>query len=247
MGRIACLLCVGGLLFGAALPADELRVAVAGNFAAPLERLTPDFEGRTGHRLAFSVGSTGKLYAQIVQGAPFDVFLAADRARPERLEAGGRIVPGTRATYALGRLALWSPAANSEAGLLARLRAEPPPRLAIANPRLAPFGAAAREWLEREGLWARLGPGAVRGENVAQAFHFVASGNAELGLVALGQMRARNDTPIGVAWIVPAARHAPIEQQVVLLRDSVAGRAFLDWLGSEPVRSRLQELGYDSP
>ncbi len=229
------------------LPAAELRVAVAGNFAPVLERLAPGFEQGSGHTLRPSSGSTGRLYAQIVQGAPFDLFLAADAARPAQLESRGLVVPGTRTTYALGRLALWSPAADDVDALLARLQAQPPPRLAIANPRLAPYGAAARAWLVNEGHWAALGPGAVRGENIAQAFHFVASGNAELGLVALPQLRLFHEQTPGIAWTVPATLHPPIEQQAVLLRDSEAARALLGWLLTDTTQAQLRALGYDSP
>ncbi len=245
--------------------ADELSVAVAGNFAPVLARLGPGFEAASGHRLAVSSGSTGKLYAQIVHGAPYEVFLAADRERPERLESEGRIVEGSRASYALGRLVLWGPALADEAALKARLLADPPPRLAIANPRLAPYGAAAESWLRNEGLWDRLAPRMVRGESIAQAFHFTASGNAELGLVARSQLASAGIGPAapddpsvqamdpestasqGARWVVPASAHPPIEQQMVLLDDTEAARAFRDWLLSEATQSRLREFGYDSP
>lgn len=235
------------LPFAGDTSADELAVAVAGNFLPALEGLSPAFERATGHRLRISAGSTGKLYAQIRQGAPYDVFLAADRARPERLEAEALTVSGTRFTYAVGQLVLWAPEALPPETLPTLLRSEPPPRLAIANPRLAPYGAAAEAWLRREGLWTRLAPRAVRGESVAQAFHFVASGNAPLGLVARSQWLSLDPSRRGAAWGLPADAHPPIEQQAVLLRDVPAGRAFLDWLGSAPVRARLEDFGYRSP
>lgn len=231
-------------LVPATATADELRVAVAGNFAPALQRLAEEFEASSGHRLRLSPGATGKLYAQIVQGAPFDLFLAADADRPRRLEADGRIVPGTRRTYVHGRLALWAP--NCDCAPLAHLRDTPPPRLALANPRVAPYGAAAEAYLRDEQLWDVLGPRAVRGESVAQAFHFLASGNADLGFVALSQLRLTAQAPATFV-VIPADRHPPIEQQVVLLNDTVAGRAFLQWLLAPGTRSRLGEFGYDSP
>jgi molybdate transport system substrate-binding protein len=226
--------------------AEVLRIAVAGNFTPTLERLAPDFETGTGHELALSSGSTGKLYAQIRQGAPFDAFLAADAERPEALEREGGIVPGSRVTYAVGKLALWAPGGLASRDLVTVLNAHPPPRVALANPRVAPFGAAAEAWLRRQGVWENIGPAAIRGENVAQAFHFTASGNAELGLVALGQLQTLAKVP-GDFHVLPVGSYPLIEQQAVLLRDSAAGREFMAWLTSDETRRRLFDLGYDSP
>ena len=226
--------------------AEVLRVAVAGNFTPTLELLAPDFENSTGHELTLSSGSTGKLYAQIRQGAPFDAFLAADVERPEALEREGGVVPGSRVTYAVGKLVLWAPGGLTSPDLASVLNASPPPRVALANPRVAPFGAAAEAWLRRQGAWERVGPTAVRGENVAQAFHFTASGNADLGLVALGQLRTLASVP-GDVRVLPAGSYPVIEQQAVLLRDSPAGRDFMTWLTSDETRRRLADLGYDSP
>ncbi len=246
MRRRAWLL-LAALLAAGPVGAAELRVAVAGNFVPALDALAGDFETVHGHRLRRIPGSTGKLYAQIVQGAPFDVFLAADADRPARLESAGLGVADTRVTYAVGRLALWAPGADDPAQALQRLSSLPPPRVALANPRHAPYGAAAEAFLRGEELWETIGDRLVRGENVAQAHHFVASGNAELGLVALPQLRLQGDGTAGAAWVVPADRHPPIEQQALLLRDSPAGRSFLAWLQSAPVQARLREFGYDSP
>jgi molybdate transport system substrate-binding protein len=226
--------------------ADTLRVAVAGNFLPTLERLISDFEEGAGHEVALSSGSTGKLYAQIRQGAPFQVFLAADRARPEALARDGLAIPGTRVTYAIGRLVLWAPAARPDSNPEALLVADPPPRIALANPRVAPFGAAAEAWLRARGAWERLSPRAVLGENVSQAFHFVASGNADLGLVALGQLRTLPDIE-GAYRVLPGDGYPLIEQQAVLLDDTPAARAFLAWLTAPGTREALVALGYDSP
>jgi molybdate transport system substrate-binding protein len=241
---------IAGLLLGLVgtpTQAETLRLAVAGNFQPTLERLAPDFQDGYGHRLELSSGATGKLYAQIRQGAPFDAFLAADAARPERLEAEGLAVAGTRVTYARGRLVLWAPAASAGEDPFRILHAIPPPQLALANPRLAPYGAAAEAFLRDAGLWSALERRAVRGEGIAQAFHFVATGNADLGLVALSQVRGSAEPLAGEWRVVPADRHSPIEQQAVLLRDSAAGREFLAWLTSEAVRDRLTAFGYDAP
>jgi molybdate transport system substrate-binding protein len=225
--------------------ADEVHVAVATNFASTARALADSFSADTGHRVVVSDGSTGKLYAQIVNGAPFEVFLAADVERPRRLEAEGHAVAGSRFTYALGRLVLWSPDAARVTGedVLAR---EDFRHLAIANPELAPYGAAARALLERTGLWDRLQRRIVRGEDIGQTFQFVATGNAELGFVALSQTQGRN----GSQWIVPPDRYEPIEQQAVWIersRDDEAARAFLTFLRSEIARKRIEHAGYGVP
>lgn len=233
------------LLFGA-LPvlAAEARVAVATNFLATAERLAADFERTHEHRVTLVGGSTGKFYAQIVHGAPYDVFLAADRARPERLEREGRAVPGSRRTYAVGRLVLWS--ADPDLALDAEsLRVMSIRRLALANPALAPYGAAARETLRSLALFERLSGRIVLGENVAQVKTMVATGNADLGFVA----RAHLLDGVGSGWEVPARYHAPIRQDGVLLergRDNVAARAFLNYLTSEAARATIERAGYDS-
>lgn len=225
--------------------AGEVHVAVATNFAKTARALAGAFAAETGHRAVVSDGSTGKLYAQIVNGAPFEVFLAADAERPRRLEAEGRAVAGTRFPYALGRLVLWSPDAARITGADA-LEREDFRRLAIASPELAPYGAAARALLEQLGLWEHLQRRLVRGEDVGQAFQFVATGNAELGLVALSQVSGRG----GSQWIVPPDRYPPIEQQAVLLapgRSDPAARAFLDFLRGDAARAQIERAGYGVP
>jgi len=221
--------------------AAEVHVAVAANFALPAKHLAEPFLRDTGHRVILSSGSTGKFYAQIKSGAPFEVLLSADEATPRRLEQDGLAVPGTRFTYATGRLALWSARANVPVGeaLLQKNEFE---RLAIANPRLAPYGAAAQEVLEKLGLWANVRSKLVQGENIAQTFQFVSSGNAELGFVALSQVES------GSHWLIPAALHAPLNQDAVLLvrgKQSAAAAAFLRFLGSEPARKLIRSYGYE--
>lgn len=217
---------------------------MASNFGAAMPALEAGFVAETGHRLRIAYGSTGRHYAQIVSGAPFDAFLAADAERPALLERDGRALPGTRMTYALGRLVLWSSRPGFVDGEGAVLERGGFRRLSIANPALAPYGAAAREVLVTRGLWEALQPRLVRGENIAQAHQFVASGNAELGFVARAQL---GDRPAGSSWLVPETAHAPIEQQAVLLRDTPAARALLDWLGQDTARAIIVAHGYGAP
>lgn len=231
------------LLAAGVAEAATVTVAVAANFKAPAEELAEGFEAATGHTVRLSFGSTGKHYAQIRQGAPFGVFLAADAERPARLEAEGVAIAGSRFSYALGRLALWSSRPGRVRGPDS-LR-QPFDHLAIANPRTAPYGAAAEQVLRRLGLWEAVQPRLVRGENIGQAYQYVATGNAELGFVALSQLAAEPEA--GSAWRVPAELHAAIEQQAVLLRDVEPARAFLAYLRSAPARELIGRYGYGLP
>jgi molybdate transport system substrate-binding protein len=248
--RPARLLLAVALLAGpapATVDAAELRVAVASNFRGAAEVIAGRFDARSGHRTVLIFGSTGKHYAQIVNGAPFDVFLAADRERPQRLEQDSHAVAGTRFTYALGRLALWSADPERVDGAGRVLLDGDFRRLAIANPALAPYGRAAREALTALGAWHRVESRLVTAENVAQAYHFAASGGAELGLVAWPLLRAGGAAPPGSWWRVPAELHAPIEQQAVLLRDETAGREFLAFLRDPEALAILRAQGYGVP
>jgi len=241
-------------LAGAAAAA-EVRVAVAANFAAPCEEIARAFETRSGHRVTVSAGSTGKLAAQIENGAPFDVLLAADAERPALLEKGGAAVAGSRFTYARGRLVLWSsdPALVDGAGKV--LAGGGFRHLAIANPSLAPYGAAAEEVLRGRGLWQQLRQRLVQGEDIGQTYQFVASGAAELGFVALSQLRAAaggagGGQIKGSMRIVPEASYRPIDQQAVLLagaRGNLAARAFLDFLKGGEARAVIERFGYGLP
>ncbi len=219
--------------------ADEVRVAVAANFRAPAAVLARRFEAATEHRVVLSVGSTGSLYAQVRNGAPFDLLLAADSRRPARLEAEGRAVE--RFTYARGRLALVGSALGDAPDGEEALRAGRFEHLAVANPETAPYGAAAREALRRLGLWEALEPRVVYGESVAQAYQFVRSGGAELGLVAWAQAVSEGAES---AWLVPAELHPPIRQDAVLLSERPAARAFFELLQTAEGRAVIEAAGY---
>ena len=230
--------------------ADEVRVAVAANFATPLKTLAAEFEKDTGHTLALSAGATGKLYAQIKSGAPFDVFLSADDETPARLEKEGDAVAGSRFTYAVGRLMLWSAQPNTVDAQGAVLKTGNFKHLALAAPHLAPYGAAAVQTLTQLGLLTALQPRFVQGESIGQTYSFVASGNAELGFVALSQVFENGKISKGSGWIVPASLHEPLRQDAVLLvraRDKVAARALLTFLKSEKARGLIRAFGYETP
>lgn len=224
-----------------------VRVAVAANFAAAHEELARRFQVHSGVEVETSVGSTGQLYAQIMNGAPYDVFLSADVARPDRLESDDRIVPGTRFTYAVGQLVLYASGLRLADSPELTLRERSFQHLAIANPRIAPYGAAARQVLERWGLWDELQTRLVQGESVGQAFQFVESGAAELGFVALSQVTAKRQ---GKYWIVPREFYQPLRQDAVLLRTgerSSEARAFLEFLRSEEGQQIITHFGYALP
>lgn len=231
--------------------AGEAIVAVAANFAGAMQRLSPGFDRATGHRVRVSIGASGSLYAQIRNGAPFDALLSADAAIPKKLVQEGRAVPSTRFTYAIGRLVLWTPEPDRIQDGPAVLRAAEFGRLAVANPRTAPYGMAAEEVLRRLGLWERLAPRLVRGENVAQTFQFIASGNVPLGFVALAQVRALPPERAGSYWLVPPDLHDPLHQDAVLLKNPGTGRdaarAFLAYLRSPGARRVIEALGYALP
>ena len=228
--------------------ADSVSVAVAANFSAPMKEIAAAFERSSGHRVILSLGSTGKLYAQIRNGAPFDLFLAADRETPTMLVAEGAALGEGRMTYAEGRLVLWSARSgyvDPEGRVLGRHGFR---HLAIANPKLAPYGQAALEVLTALGLLDSVTPRLVRGESIAQTYQFVASGAAELGFVALAQVTQDGRIGEGSAWVVPAELHQPIRQDAVVLarsRDKAAARALLAFLGSEPARRVIRAYGYD--
>lgn len=227
-----------------------ITVAVATNFLVPAEGLAARFEAEEGIPVTLVGGSTGQLYAQAVAGAPFDLFLAADEVRPARLVEAGVAVEGSAFVYATGRLCLWTPDETVSPAELERiLRAGDFERMAIANPELAPYGAAARDALRALGLWDGYRNRIVLGENVGQAYAQVATGNAELGFVALAQVSADGRSPAGSCWLVPAHLHAPIRQAAVLLgraADNSAALAFLDFLRSPAARETISAAGYEA-
>ena len=230
--------------------ADTLRVAVASNFSAPMQEIASRFEAKSGHRLLLSLGSTGKLYAQIRNGAPFDLLLAADDKVPAILERDGQAVPDTRFTYAIGTLVLWSAREGYVDDRGEVLGEGSFKHLALANPKTAPYGTAAQATLENLGFEQTLRDRLVQGENIAQTHQFVASGNAELGFVALSQLLDGKGLMIGTgsAWVVPAELHPPIRQDAVLLanaKDSQAARDLLAFLKSEEVAAIIKAYGYN--
>jgi len=226
--------------------AAEVNVAVAANFSAPMQIIAADFERATGHKALLSLGATGKFYAQIKNGAPFDVLLAADDETPAKLIAEKSAVAGSAFTYATGKLVLWSAIPGFIDAQAAALKTGRFAHLALASPKLAPYGRAAVETLAA--LKLDVPPGKiVTGENIAQAFQFVASGNAELGFVALSQVWKDGKLTSGSGWIVPATLHAPIKQDAVLLdkgRDNAAAVALLAYLKSPAARAVIQGFGY---
>ena len=228
--------------------AETALVAVAANFHKTAQVLERRFENDSGHDLTITTGSTGKLYAQIVSGAPFDVLLAADRERPALLERSVRGVVGSRFTYAVGVLTLWSPDPDAVTRDVAAALSRPDLRkLAIANPALAPYGAAAKETLHSLGLWQGLQSRIVTGENVGQVHALVATRNADLGFLALSQVLGSSDEHRGSRWDAPADLHTPIRQDAVLLshgRDNPAALAFLTYLKSDVARELIEAHGY---
>lgn len=229
------------------VPAAEIRVAVASNFQPAMAALKQQFEANSDHRLTLIFGSTGKHYAQIINGAPFDAFLAADAERPQRLEREGLAVAGSRFTYALGKLVLWSPRPGYVDAQGRVLEHSDFRHLAIANPRLAPYGLAAHQVLQALGLWDRLSERLVQGENIGQAYQFVQSGNAELGFLAWAQVQGRNMPVTGSFWLVPQELYQPIEQQAVLLSDTDASQALLRFLHSPQALKIIADHGYAVP
>jgi molybdate transport system substrate-binding protein len=238
------LLALALLLAPAAAQAETALIAVAANFAQPAERLIQGFAAESGHQIEVSTGSTGNLAAQIRNGAPFTLFLSADERRPAELEAEGLAVAGSRFTYAVGKLVLWGPDPRWVVIDPATSLNDPElKRLAIANPELAPYGRAAEEVLTALGVWEAVEPKLVRGEDIAQTYQFVASGNAELGFVALSQVLDAS----GSRWEVPQDLYTPIRQQAALLKrgeGNAAAKAFLDYLRSEPAREIIRAAGY---
>lgn len=227
--------------------AAEVSVAVAANFTAPMQKLAQVFEQETGHKALLSFGSTGNFYAQIRNGAPFQVLLAADDDTPLKIEQEGLGVPGSRFTYAIGKLVLWSkqPGLVDDKGDI--LRSGTFARIAIANPKLAPYGAAAIETMVKLGVLRVLRPRLVQGENIAQTYQFIATENAPLGFVALSQILRDGKIVQGSAWIVPAGLHRPIAQDAVVLgagKDNPAATALMGFLRSDRAKVLIRSYGY---
>lgn len=229
--------------------ADSINVAVATNFAAPLAEIARKFRAATGHQIKISSSASGKIYAQIKNGAPFAVFLSADEEKPLALEQEGLSVPGSRFTYAIGRLALWSPRDNLVTDGPQILQRGEFRKLALANPKLAPYGKAAVEVLDALGLAEATKSRWVMGENIAQTYQFIQSGAADFGFVAAAQILAESQIKSGSAWLIPAELHQPIRQDAILLRkaeNSRAARELLTFLRSEQVRALIESYGYQT-
>ncbi|MFA6232857.1 MAG: molybdate ABC transporter substrate-binding protein [Bacteroidota bacterium] len=228
-------------------PQDEIRVAVASNFSIAMTAVAKRYEAMSGHKVILMFGSTGKHYAQIRNGAALDAFFSADAERPTLLERDHIAVPGSRFTYAVGKIILWSPKkdyVDSEGRVLAERKFR---HLAIANPKLAPYGKAAQQVLQARGLWDALGKRLVRGEDVGQTFQFVRSGSAELGFIALSQVKRPGRAVAGSWWDVPQSLYSPIEQQAVLLNKRDAARGFMAFVRSEEARKIIRNYGYETP
>ncbi|MFK5735214.1 molybdate ABC transporter substrate-binding protein [Pseudomonas urmiensis] len=228
--------------------ADEVQVAVAANFTAPIQAIAKDFEKDTGHKLVAAYGATGQFYAQIKNGAPFEVFLAADDSTPAKLEQEKEAVAGSRFTYAIGTLALWSAKPGYVDDKGAVLKSNDYKHLSIANPKTAPYGLAATHVLDKLQLTEATKGKIVEGQNITQAFQFVSTGNAELGFVALSQIYKDGKVENGSAWIVPADLHEPIRQDAVILnkgKDNPAAKALVDYLKSAKATALIKSYGYE--
>ncbi|RAU40264.1 molybdate ABC transporter substrate-binding protein [Pseudomonas sp. RIT412] len=227
--------------------ADEVQVAVAANFTAPIQAIAKDFEKDTGHTLVASYGATGQFYTQIKNGAPFEVFLSADDTTPAKLESENESVKGSRFTYAVGTLALWSAKAGYVDDKGEVLKSPGYQHLSIANPKTAPYGLAATQVLEKLGLTEATKARIVEGQSIAQAYQFVQTGNAELGFVALSQVYKDGKLSSGSAWIVPADLHEPIRQDAVILnkgKDNPAAKALMDYLKGPKAAAVIKSFGY---
>ena len=228
--------------------ADEVQVAVAANFTAPIQAIAKDFEKDTGHKLVAAYGATGQFYAQIKNGAPFEVFLAADDTTPQKLEEEGESVKGARFTYAIGTLALWSAKDGYVDAKGEVLKKNQYQHLSIANPKAAPYGLAATQVLAKLGLTDATRAKLVEGQNITQAFQFVSTGNAELGFVALSQIYKDGKVTNGSAWIVPSALHDPIRQDAVILnkgKDNAAAKALVEYLKGPKAAAVIKSYGYE--
>ncbi|HCN73518.1 MAG: molybdate ABC transporter substrate-binding protein [Pusillimonas sp.] len=243
-------LVLASLLVNGIAHAATANIAVAANFAAPVKEIAQAFESESGHHLTISAGSTGKLFSQIQNGAPFDVFLAADTKTPGKAEEAGLSVPETRFTYAIGKLVLWSPdpgLVEDEASVLETDRFE---RIAMANPKVAPYGLATEQVIKKLDLVDTLSEKWVFGQSIGQTYQFIASGNAPLGFVALSQVFSRGKIQSGSAWIVPENMYTPLAQDVQLLKhgqNNAAATAFIAFLKSPTALAIIESFGYGLP
>lgn len=239
------LVCMG--LFLRPAWAGDVLVAVAANFAAPMQKIAAAFTQDTGHKAVLSIGSTGKLTSQVHHGAPFDVLLAADEMTPAKLVSEGLALETSRFTYAIGQLVLWSSQADVVDAQGSILNRSLTGKLAVADPKLAPYGAAAFEVMDKKGWTDRLRPAFVTGENIGQTFQFVKTGNAALGFVALSQVMVDGKISSGSAWVIPSNLYSPIRQDAVLLKNgqsNAAAQALLQYLRGDAARAVIRAYGY---
>ena len=239
---LAAAFCLAG-----AAQAETVSVAVASNFTAPMQKIAEEFAKDTGHKAELSFGATGKFYAQINNGAPFGVLLAADDTTPAKIAKEGMGVADSRFTYAIGKLVLWSKQDGYVDDKGDVLKANKFQHIAIANPKLAPYGLAAEQTLTQMGLLDAIKPKFVQGENIGQTYQFAATGNAELGFVALSQVMEDGKIKSGSAWVVPASMHEPIRQDAIVLntaKDNPAAKALMDYLQGDKARAIITSYGY---
>jgi molybdate transport system substrate-binding protein len=247
MSRILSLFAILSIAAAGAF-ADEVQVAVAANFTVPMQKIAAEFEKDTGNKAVLVFGSTGKFYAQIKNGAPFDVLLAADDETPAKLVKEGSAVAGSQITYAIGKLVLWSPKPGLVDDKGAVLKNAAVAHVAFCNPKLAPYGAAAVEAMKSLGVYDSVQPKLVEAENIAQAHQFVVSGNAEIGFVALSQVYKDGKIGEGSAWIVPANLYSQIRQDAVVLdkgKGNAAAGALVKYLKSDKARAVIRSYGYE--
>ena len=233
-------------LLNSSVSAEEIRIAVASNFTSTIKTIALQFEKETHHKVTIISASTGKHYAQIINGAPYDAFFSGDSKRAERLDKEGIAITGSRFVYAIGKVVLWSPQNNYVDNQGSILNDDSFRYLAIANPKLAPYGKAAEEILKGRHLWNKLRSRMVRGENISQTFQFVKSTNADLGFVAFSQIKRPDQIIEGSYWEVPQALYSPIKQQAVLLKDNEVSRLFLAFIKNKQAQQIMQSFGYDN-
>ena len=244
---LAWCVCILAMAIGTPAFTESVLVAVAANFIPPFREIAQEFEKSTGHQLQVSGGSSGNFYTQIKNGAPFDVFFSADMERPKKLEEEGLGVKDSRFTYAIGRIVLWSSNADLIKGE-ETLRFKQYKRLAMANPKTAPYGVAAMQTLQKLELWDGLQSQIVMGESIGQTMGFIESGNAQLGFVALSQIMDPKIKGKGSRWEVPATLHEPIQQDVILLtkgKENVAAKALMEFVGGAPAKAIIERYGYE--
>ncbi|MCF8473449.1 MAG: molybdate ABC transporter substrate-binding protein [Emcibacter sp.] len=229
--------------------AETVTVAAASNFGATLKKIIPAFEAETGHQVNLVLGSSGKIFAQIIHKAPFDVFLSADDIKPKKLEDQDITVQESRFTYAIGKIVLWSPEIKIINGSI--VQSGKFNRLAIANPKLAPYGMAAVEVLKSLGLYETVRPKIIQGENIAQTYQFVATGNADLGFIALAQLSQKElSNKKDNIWLIPDTLYSPIRQDAVMLKSGQNNKAahdFMQFLRSYTAQKIIQGFGYEIP